>query len=44
MAYDLFYDLGGGVQVNEAFVDLEFITVPGFGTLSTRLHSRVRFQ
>lgn len=44
MAYDLFYDLRGGVQVNEALVDLEFITVPGFRTLSARLHLRVKFQ
>jgi len=42
VAYNLFHDLRGGVQVNEAFVDLEFITVPGFGTLSARLDSRVK--
>ena len=40
----MFHDLGGGVQVNETFVDLEFVTVPGFGTLTARLHLQVEFQ
>lgn len=28
-AYDLFHDLRRGVQVNETFVDLELIAIPG---------------
>lgn len=36
-SYDLLDDLAGGVQVNEALVDLELVTIPGLGTLTTRL-------
>jgi hypothetical protein len=35
--HNLLDDLAGGVQVNEALVHLELITVPGLGTLTTRL-------
>ncbi len=34
---DLLNDLARGVQVNEAFVDFEFVTVPCFGSLTARL-------
>jgi hypothetical protein len=35
--YDLLDDLAGGVQVDEALVDLQFVTIPGLGTLTARL-------
>lgn len=40
----MFHGLRGGVQVNKTFVDLEFVTVPGFGTLTARLDLRVEFR
>ena len=40
--HDLFHHLRGGVQVNETFVDLELVTVPGFGTLTARLNLRIQ--
>jgi hypothetical protein len=33
----LFDDLTGSVQVDQALVNLELITIPGLGTLTTRL-------
>jgi len=36
-AYNLLNDLTGGVQVNEALVDLQLKTIPGLGTFTTRL-------
>ena len=38
--YDLLDDLAGGVKVDEALVDLELVTIPGLGTLTTRLNAR----
>jgi len=35
-AGDLFNDLARGVQINEAFVDFEFVTIPCFGSLTAR--------
>jgi len=35
--YNLLDNLARGVQINEALVDFEFITVPGLGTLTARL-------
>ena len=34
---DLFDDLARGVQVDETFVDFEFVTIPGFRSLTARL-------
>jgi hypothetical protein len=36
-AHNLLDNLARGVQINEALVDFEFITVPGLGTLTARL-------
>jgi len=36
-AHDLFDNLTRGVEINETFVDFEFIAVPGLGTLTARL-------
>jgi hypothetical protein len=35
--HNLLDDLTGRVEVNETFVNLEFVTIPGLGTLTTRL-------
>ena len=35
--YDLLDDLAGGVEVDQALVDLELVAVPGLGTLTARL-------
>ncbi len=37
MAYNLFDNLARGVQINETLVYFEFVTIPGFGTLTARL-------
>ena len=34
---DLFHDLTGGVEVDEALVNLHLIAIPGLGTLTARL-------
>ena len=34
---DLFHDLAGGVEVDEALVNLHLIAIPGLGTLTARL-------
>ena len=36
-AHDLFDNLARGVQINEALVDFEFVTVPSLGALTARL-------
>ena len=36
-AHDLLDNLARGVQIDEAFVDFEFVTVPGLGALTARL-------
>ncbi len=40
LTHNLLDDLAGGVQVDEALVDLELVAIPGLGTLTTRLNSR----
>ena len=35
--HDLLDDLAGGVEVDEALVDLELVAIPGLGTLTARL-------
>lgn len=35
--HDLLHDLAGGVEVDEAFVNLELVAIPGLGTLTARL-------
>jgi hypothetical protein len=37
IAYDLLDDFARGVEVNEALVYLELITIPSLGTFTTRL-------
>jgi hypothetical protein len=37
---NLLDDLTGGVQVNEALVDLQLKTIPGLGTFTTRLETK----
>ena len=39
--HDLLDNLARGVEINEALVDLEFVPVPGLGSLTTRLEERV---
>ena len=36
-AYNLLDDLAGGVQVDEALVDLQLKTIPSLGAFTTRL-------
>ncbi len=36
-AHNLFDNLARGVQINEALVDFEFVTVPSLGALTARL-------
>jgi len=38
--HNLLDDLAGRVQVNQPLVNLELVTVPGFGTLTARLEKR----
>ena len=38
--YNLLDNFTGRVKINETLVDLQFITVPGLGTLTTRLNAR----
>lgn len=40
--HNLLDDLAGGVQVNKALVHLELVTIPGLGTLTTRLGERAK--
>lgn len=35
--YDLLDDLAGGVEVDQALVDLELVAIPGLRTLTARL-------
>lgn len=37
--YNLFNDFAGGVQIDQALVNLELITIPGLRTFTTRLQS-----
>ena len=37
-------DLAGGVQVNEAFVDLQLKTIPGLRTFTARLATKRKSQ
>jgi hypothetical protein len=41
-AYDLLDDLAGGVEVNEALVNLELVAIPGLGTFTARLIKRIK--
>ena len=41
MTYDLLDDLAGGVEVDQTLVDLELVTIPGLGTLTARLRTRI---
>ena len=41
MTYDLLDDLTGGVQVDQALVDLELVAIPGLRTLTARLARRL---
>jgi hypothetical protein len=36
-AHNLFDNLARRVQINEALVDFEFVTIPGLGALTARL-------
>ena len=38
---DLFHDLAGGVEVDEALVNLHLIAIPGLGTLTARLEKDI---
>ena len=38
--HDLLDDLAGGVEVDEALVDLELVAIPGLGTLTARLDKK----
>lgn len=40
--YDLLDDLARRVQVDQALVNLQLVTIPGLGTLTTRLWKNVR--
>ena len=40
--YNLLDDLARRVQVDQALVNLQFVTIPGFGTLTTRLPKNLR--
>ena len=40
VTHDLLDNLAGGVQVDQTLVDLQLVTIPGLGTLTTRLANR----
>lgn len=39
VAYDLLDDLAGGVEVDEALVNLKLVAIPGLGTFTARLQN-----